>query len=68
VAQSWLILLGAVALYIGMIALFMWRYPRVAAKASTRERSWLLASLASFTLGVFFVVVIEPSWSAAIWA
>jgi hypothetical protein len=64
--QSWLILLGVVALYIGVIALVMWRYPRIAVGARTQERRWLLATLVSFAMGVFFAVVVNPSWSAAI--
>jgi len=65
-AQSWLILLGAVVLYLGVVALLVWRYPQVAAGTRTLERFWLFASVASFTLGVFLVVVVNPSWTEAI--
>ncbi len=66
--QSWLILLGAVMLYIGVIALLMWRYPRGAEGPRNLERFWLLVSLVSFTLGVFLASVVNPSWTEAIWA
>ena len=66
--RAWLMLLGALLLFLGAIVLLMRRYPRVVAGAGAVERMWLLASLLSFTFGMFFVLIVHPSWTAARWA